>query len=134
MPTTPKRTPVKKSRDLDPGKVAGNCPMGCGQTLFLGQGGHVTCSFLKCPAPDAVSVILHDDAKENEHVVEVSGNTVSVLHPLWERIDQRILECDLHAWLKQQSENLPPLEDGTYRYTYDEGCHTWRFLNSVEDN
>jgi hypothetical protein len=24
-------------------KVMGNCPMGCGDTLFLGSGGYVTC-------------------------------------------------------------------------------------------
>lgn len=39
-------------------KVAGNCPMGCGETLFLGSGGHVTCSFLECPEPTAAADLL----------------------------------------------------------------------------
>lgn len=40
-------------------KVAGKCPMGCGETLFLGDGGHVTCSFNKCPNPGMVDEMLH---------------------------------------------------------------------------
>lgn len=38
--------------------VAGRCPMGCGSTLFLGAGGHVTCSFVDCPDPAAVDELL----------------------------------------------------------------------------
>jgi hypothetical protein len=40
-------------------KVAGECPMGCGRTLFLGSGGHVTCSLLGCPNPAAADEWLH---------------------------------------------------------------------------
>jgi hypothetical protein len=40
-------------------RVAGECPMGCGRTLFLGDGGHVTCSLIGCPAPGAVDELLH---------------------------------------------------------------------------
>lgn len=32
--------------------------MGCGKTLFLGNNGFVTCSYLECPEPDAVSTFL----------------------------------------------------------------------------
>lgn len=39
-------------------KVEGECPMGCGQTLFLGSGGYVTCSWMKCPQPDSASRML----------------------------------------------------------------------------
>ena len=39
-------------------KVAGYCPMGCGQTLFLGSGGYVTCSWVECPEPDVASTLL----------------------------------------------------------------------------
>ena len=38
--------------------VSGQCPMGCGRTLMLGEGGHVTCSFLSCPDPTAADTIL----------------------------------------------------------------------------
>lgn len=39
-------------------RVKGRCPMGCGETLFLGQGGYVTCSWRDCPEPDAASRLL----------------------------------------------------------------------------
>lgn len=39
-------------------KVAGRCPMGCGETLFLGTGGHVTCSLVGCPDPCAADDLL----------------------------------------------------------------------------
>lgn len=39
-------------------KVAGRCPMGCGETLFLAVGGHVTCSYAECPRPDAAADLL----------------------------------------------------------------------------
>lgn len=41
-------------------KVIGKCPMGCGNTLFLGAGGHVTCSYSKCPQPDSASRLLEN--------------------------------------------------------------------------
>jgi len=45
--------PGTSQQDSYPG-VKGRCPMGCGETLFLGAGGHVTCSFIDCPDPAAV--------------------------------------------------------------------------------
>ena len=39
-------------------KVVGRCPMGCGATLFLGSGGHVTCSWEHCPDPGAADDLL----------------------------------------------------------------------------
>lgn len=34
--------------------VAGECPWGCGRTLFLANGGYVTCSWHACPNPDTL--------------------------------------------------------------------------------
>jgi hypothetical protein len=42
----------------DVSKVAGQCPMGCGETLFLGESGHITCSVLDCPDPGAADDAL----------------------------------------------------------------------------
>lgn len=39
-------------------RVAEVCPRGCGETLFLGEGGHVTCSNSACPDPSAVDALL----------------------------------------------------------------------------
>lgn len=40
-------------------KVRGFCLMGCGQTLFLGDGGYVTCSLDSCPDPAATNDALN---------------------------------------------------------------------------
>lgn len=40
-------------------RVAGRCPMGCGETLFLGEAGCVTCSYISCPNPSRVDTLLH---------------------------------------------------------------------------
>jgi hypothetical protein len=39
-------------------RVRGYCPNGCGQTLFLGSGGHVTCSWIACSDPCAADKML----------------------------------------------------------------------------
>lgn len=41
-------------------KVAGRCPEGCGETLFLADGGFVTCAFAACPDPCAASAALRE--------------------------------------------------------------------------
>lgn len=45
-------------------KVVGRCPMGCGETLFVGSGGHITCSFVECPNPTAAGEIISPEAIE----------------------------------------------------------------------
>jgi hypothetical protein len=72
--------------------VAGFCPMGCGQTLYLGEGGSVVCAS-NCPRPSAVSELLSDP--ETEHVVVVDSDGWSAKHPLRERIGDVLLTCGL---------------------------------------
>lgn len=91
--------------------VAGYCPMGCGQTLFLGEGGHVTCSWAQCPRPEAVDELLAD--REIEHVVELGHTGFGVQHPLRERLDGALFECELHQLISE--EEGPPEEPG-HRY------------------
>ena len=47
--------------------VQGNCPMGCGEGLILGEGGVIWCAALLCPRPTAAAEILAD--RESEHIV-----------------------------------------------------------------
>lgn len=51
-------------------KVSGRCPMGCGRTLFLANGDHVTCSWAACPDPSAADHMLN-----SEHVRWLMVNT-----------------------------------------------------------
>ena len=98
-------------------KVSGYCPMGCGQTLFLGSGGYVTCSYGPCPEPGAVADILADP--ETQHVVVLGPSTFSVQHPLRERLNGDLFRCDLHA--KLTSLGGPPAVPGWYRVQWPAG-------------
>jgi hypothetical protein len=96
-------------------RVQGYCPMGCGQTLFLGTGGHVTCSYIPCPDPTAADTILDD--REHEHVVDLGEQTFTVRHPLRERVGDQILDCQLHNYLAELGG--PPRRPGRYRARED---------------
>jgi Family of unknown function (DUF6085) len=96
-------------RDVD--RVQGCCPMGCGETLFLGSGGYVTCSLDLCPAPDAASRLLA--TRETDHLVEIGADGFNVQHPLRERLDGALFGCDLH--IRLTALDGPPLKPGRYR-------------------
>lgn len=82
--------------------VTGYCPMGCGQTLYLGDGDYVTCMKLECPVPDAVSTLLDD--RETEHQVRLTEDGFTIRHPLRERLGDALMKCDLD----QHVRNLDP--------------------------
>lgn len=72
-------------------RLKGFCPMGCGETLFVGSGGHITCSYLECKNPTAVDDILGDG--ETEHIVTLEGERFHIEHPLRERLDDGLQRC-----------------------------------------
>lgn len=45
-------------------KVAGRCPVCNGESLFLGAGGHVTCSRIECPDPCSADELLHAEEEK----------------------------------------------------------------------
>lgn len=99
--------------------VFGKCPMGCGETLFLGSGGHVTCSVLECPDPSAVSKIL--EQADTDHVVEFRDDGFAAEHPLAERIEGALNACTLHSYLM----SLPCAPVGPGRYRVTSGGGVW---------
>lgn len=109
--------------------VAGYCPMGCGSTLFLGAGGYVTCSDLECPRPDAATTIL-DDA-EHEHIVEIGPRTFTVRHPLRERLDDQLMDCALHDWLRARSGQ--PAQPGRYRVLWRSAAVPAEWIAVIDD-
>lgn len=102
-------------------KVEGFCPMGCGSTLFLAEGGYVTCSIPACPNPTAVSDILAE--QETEHVVEFGRRGFTVKHPLRERVGDALLSCDLRDYIVCL--DGPPTVPGRYRAVM--GATRWVF-------
>jgi hypothetical protein len=93
-------------------KVAGRCPMGCGETLFLGSGGHVTCSLDRCPRPTAVDELVHLDT---EHYVVFDEAGWTLEHPARERIDGTMHGCEMHEALRAL--DGAPVRHGRYRLT-----------------
>jgi hypothetical protein len=102
-------------------KVTGYCPMGCGQTLSLGAGGHVTCGRIGCPRPDAVSDLLDDN--EAQHIVSFGADGFTVRHPLRERLDDALMRCALHEHIAAM--DGPPVAPGRYRALGDGSGWTW---------
>ena len=115
--------PPPASRQWD---VTGSCPMGCGHTLFLADGGFITCSYVHCPRPDAVADLLADT--ETEHIVEFRPDTFTVRHPLRERLDDALMDCQLHNHI--QGLDGPPAQPGRYRARHNGLRWTWERLSS----
>ncbi len=109
--------------------VMGFCPACGGESLFLGDGGYVTCGRVECPRPDAVSEILSE--REIHHIVHLYEATFTVLHPLRERLDQALLTCDLHAILA--GADGPPAAPGTYRVYSKNGLRMWDRLGDNQE-
>lgn len=93
-------------------KIKGYCPMGCGETLFVGEGGLITCSLVGCPAPDAVSTILED--RETEHIARFSEDRFVLQHPLRERLDGALFDCQMHRQIADEP-SMPVAEPAVYR-------------------
>lgn len=91
--------------------VRGHCPACGGESLFLAEGGYVTCSRLECPRPSAVAELLDD--RETDHLVVLRRKDFTVRHPLRERLDDALLTCDVHERIKAM--DGPPRQPGTYR-------------------
>lgn len=108
-------------------RVKGYCPSCGNETLFLGEGGYVTCSLIGCENPTAASDILFD-GKETCHLATFTDDAWSIKHPLIERIDNALLSCDLFTEMGGRSG--PPVKPGTYRVTPD-GEGGWNFEGVV---
>lgn len=98
--------------------------MGCGSTLFLGADGYVTCSYLDCPEPDAVTTLLQDS--ETEHVVQFGSFGFTIRHPLRERLRDALMLCGLHIACSEM--DGPPAAIGEYRARLRGGTWSWEPL------
>jgi Family of unknown function (DUF6085) len=106
--------------------VKGFCPMGCGQTLFLADGGYITCSHIPCPDRAAVSTLLEDS--ETQHIVVFDEDGFTIRHPLRERLSDELLSCRLHNYCA--SLDGPPRQLGRYRARASERGWTWESLSA----
>ena len=113
-------------------RVSGHCPQGCGETLLLGHGGHVTCSLVECPDPTSVDTLL-DNPHIAAHIVVLTRDQRGEIgyraqHPLAERINGDLLtgcpfEQDIQRGVFAEADLPGP---GTYYLTrLGEGHWRW---------
>jgi hypothetical protein len=60
------------SKPEDGEQIANRCPA-CGGQVFIGKGGYLTCSVLSCPAPDAPSDALAENATLRRDAERLDG-------------------------------------------------------------
>lgn len=91
--------------------VLGYCPS-CGQdSLFVPKGGGaIMCQLSGCFERTAAHDILGD--QETQHIAVIREKDFTLRHPLFERIDNRLMECKVHQMLADLG--TPP-EPGEYR-------------------
>jgi Family of unknown function (DUF6085) len=74
------------------------CPMGCGPTVHRNPGtGNLLCLHEACPRPYAVMDILGESEQEHLVLFTDQGHFYNIRHPLRERLDHHLLECEV-AW------------------------------------
>jgi hypothetical protein len=94
-------------------RVEGRCPA-CGSTgtLFVGQGGYITCSLDRCPDPGVVADLLD---RPRYHVIEFGEDGWAIQHEV--TCFPNLLDCATHervsTWLGALSG--PPVPPGRYR-------------------
>lgn len=93
--------------------VKGRCPACNGSSLFLGSGGHVTCSRLDCPNPCAVDDQLHRGRPDPAAAgLEETARVFAALHRSAEETVTRVI--NLHEqWVKA---GPPPLGTSIARW------------------
>jgi hypothetical protein len=97
-------------------EISGNCPA-CGHGSLVIHPAPlnavpvwVRCCWPDCPRPTAAHEILSD--RETEHIVDLGEEAFTLRHPLRERLDDTLLDCDIHARL---SAGGRPASTGRYR-------------------
>jgi hypothetical protein len=107
--------------------IPGFCPMGCGATLFVGSGGHITCSCIPCPNPAAVDLILADATVG--HIVVLDEFDFKIQHPLRERLDGELFDCPFNLYMSEQTG--PPVPPGRYLVMASTAENTWVWTPAV---
>lgn len=80
--------------------LEGHCPTCGNQTLYAEEMrvvNRIICMGDDCPDPHSVHRILQDS--QTDHIVHFSGAGFTIRHPLRERIDDALIDCELHLAL-----------------------------------
>lgn len=111
--------------------LEGYCPACGSQTLYAEEMravNRIICMGDNCPDPHSVHRILED--AETEHVVQFSGAGFTIRHPLRERIDDGLMDCELHL-AAMDMPGPPEGRPGRFRALLKDG--RWEFEHMAAD-
>lgn len=91
--------------------VEGRCPSCEKEELALSSSGEIYCVDKACARPKAVTEILKNAS--TKHIVKLTSYNFSVQHPLIERLEDGVFECELVKELTYSSN--PPKPTGVYQ-------------------
>lgn len=80
--------------------LEGFCPVCGNQTLYaeeMRMVNRIICMGDDCPDPHCAQRVLQD--AQTDHLVDFSGAGFTIRHPLRERIDDALMDCELHLAL-----------------------------------
>lgn len=79
-------------------EVKGHCPVCGASELFLCHG-KVVCANTSCSRPTAAHELLQDD--ETGHIMSVGPREFTLRHPIRERLDDALMNCQLHQHMTE---------------------------------
>lgn len=68
--------------------VRAKCPMGCGEMIFVGEGGHLTCSYVDCPDPAAIDRLVCGEDATADSLVRALTERCVCEHGRWAHADR----------------------------------------------
>lgn len=95
--------------------VHGICPS-CGQRrLFVnsGSGGILQCLNKACKYPNAANEIINDPVRD--HLMVLDDKSWTVIHPLIERLGNRMLDCKIGDRIAEVMEESNITDHGVFR-------------------
>lgn len=101
--------------------VKGFCPMGCGDTLTCDTDGTILCLNEECPDDLSVTKLIAEI--DTRHVARITEDNFTLQHPLRERLDGALFDCDLHS--RVAALDGPPVAPGFYFCWLEEGEVQW---------
>lgn len=100
------------------------CPMGCGQTIDVTSNGFVLCVQPQCPDTHAIAKIFAEDSLKHHVRISPDGHWGAV-HPLHERINGNLLDCEVHKGVADALRY--GFDNGTFWMWYDETDEEWKW-------
>jgi hypothetical protein len=113
--------------------LEGHCPTCGNQTLYAEEMravNRIICMGDDCPDPHSAHRILQDD--QTDHVVHFSGAGFTIRHPLRERIDDALMDCELHLALMGMP-GPPEGRPGRFRVFLKDGVWGMERLTTDEE-